>query len=50
MEIWHHQPFLKKVNQCQRKDLNWKRLLHPFPPEATESIKFSINNAMQKLL
>ncbi|KAM6397997.1 pleckstrin homology domain-containing family A member 3 isoform 2-T3 [Pluvialis apricaria] len=50
MEIWYHQPFLKKIDQYQRKYLNWKRLSHPFLPEETESIKFSINKAMQKLL
>jgi len=50
MEIWYHQPFLKKVDQYQRKDLYWERLFHPFLPEEPESIQFSINNAMQRLL
>lgn len=51
MEIWwYHQPFLKKIDQYQRKDLNWKRLSHPFLHEEIESIQFSINNAMQRLL
>ncbi|XP_059676329.1 pleckstrin homology domain-containing family A member 3 isoform X1 [Gavia stellata] len=49
MEIWYHQPFLKKIDLYQRKDLNWKRLPHPFLEEA-ESIQFPINNAMQRLL
>ncbi|KAM6307081.1 pleckstrin homology domain-containing family A member 3 isoform 1-T1 [Aegotheles albertisi] len=50
MEIWYHQPFVKKTDQYQRKGLIWKRLFHPFLLKETESIQFSINNAMQKLL
>nr|XP_006119503.1 pleckstrin homology domain-containing family A member 3 isoform X1 [Pelodiscus sinensis] len=40
MDTWHHQPFLKKTDQLQRKDLNWKRLFHPLLPEETEVFNF----------